>query len=59
MKGYLYVFLMAFRATLAELFFIYKEIAFFGQKSNLCIDERIFYIVHLNYKKEGSSYGNI
>ncbi len=41
------------------VFFIYKEIAFFGQKSNLCIDERIFYIVHLSYKKEGSYYENI
>ena len=45
--------------SLLITFFIYKEIAFFGWKSNLCIDERIFYVVHLSYKKEGSYYGNI
>ena len=36
-----------------------RKLRFFGWKSNLCIDERIFYVVHLSYKKEGSYYGNI
>ena len=36
-----------------------RKLRFFGWKSNLCIDERIFYAVHLSYKKEGSYYGNI
>ena len=36
-----------------------RKLRFFGWKSNLCIEEHIFYIVHLSYKKEGSSYENI
>lgn len=42
-----------------ERFLSIRKLRFFGWKSNLCIDERIFYVVHLSYKKEGSYYGNI